>query len=50
MKFQKEVKILKAGMGIEVEPKKVHQMRNVSDKDVEFIVISTPKSHGERTS
>lgn len=39
---------LNANEGIEVEPKQVHQFRNESSEDVTFIVISSPKSHGDR--
>lgn len=39
---------LQAGQGIEVPPKVPHQFRNCSDSDVVFLVISAPKSHGDR--
>ena len=48
MSFKNETVQLKAGTGIEVDPMKLHQMRNVSNAEVEFIVVSTPKSHGDR--
>jgi mannose-6-phosphate isomerase-like protein (cupin superfamily) len=34
--------------GIEVAPGEVHVVRNVSDIDAEFLVISQPPSHGDR--
>lgn len=48
MRFEKESKTLRAGMGIEVSPMEAHQMRNVSDQDVSFLVVSMPKSQGDR--
>jgi mannose-6-phosphate isomerase-like protein (cupin superfamily) len=39
---------LTSGQGIEIPPKTPHQFINQSDKDVDFIVVSTPKSHGDR--
>ena len=48
MRFAEKSVTLKAGTGIEVAPKEAHQMRNVSDSAVEFIVVSMPKSHGDR--
>ena len=48
MRLQDKTVELSAGDGIEIEPMEVHQMRNVSDHDVEFMVISSPKSHGDR--
>ena len=48
MRFRQESKHLTAGTGIEIEPGEAHQMRNVSDTDAEFIVISAPKSHGDK--
>jgi mannose-6-phosphate isomerase-like protein (cupin superfamily) len=40
--------VLHAHVGIEVPPNTPHQMMNQSDEDVEFLVISHPKSHGDR--
>ena len=48
MKFKDKSVQLKTGTGIEVTPMEAHQMRNVSDKEIEFIVVSMPKSHGDR--
>jgi len=36
--------------GIDVPAGVVHQMRNDSDRDVEFLVISMPSSHGDRVN
>ena len=37
MKFKDETVKLKEGTGVEVPPMEVHQMRNTSDKEIEFI-------------
>lgn len=34
--------------GLEVPPGQPHQIRNTSDKDVEFLVISHPQTRGDR--
>jgi mannose-6-phosphate isomerase-like protein (cupin superfamily) len=34
--------------GMEVAPMTAHQVRNESDSDVEFLVISSPPSHDDR--
>jgi mannose-6-phosphate isomerase-like protein (cupin superfamily) len=39
---------LKANQGIEIPPNSIHQFRNDSTDDVVFLVISSPKSHGDR--
>ena len=39
---------LGAGMGLHVPPGAVHQFRNASQADVHFLVISAPRSHGDR--
>jgi quercetin dioxygenase-like cupin family protein len=39
---------LSAGQGIEVPPGSRHGFRNDSASDVVFLVISSPKSHGDR--
>ena len=41
---------LHKGEGIEIQPNTLHQFRNDSDKDVSFLVISVPKSHGDRVN
>ncbi len=37
-----------AGKGIRIEPKQIHQIINNSNNILEFIVVSSPKSHGDR--
>jgi quercetin dioxygenase-like cupin family protein len=39
---------LQRGEGLHVPPGSAHQMRNEGAADVRFVVISTPKSHGDR--
>jgi mannose-6-phosphate isomerase-like protein (cupin superfamily) len=39
---------LAAGQGLHVPPGAAHQFRNESDSDVHFLVVSVPKSHGDR--
>lgn len=34
--------------GVEVPPEIPHQMKNTSDRDVEFLVISHPQTRGDR--
>ena len=41
---------LSAGDSIEISPMEKHQMINDSDSDTRFIVISMPKSHGDRVT
>nr|WP_255415293.1 MULTISPECIES: hypothetical protein [Coprobacillaceae] len=48
MKFKDETVKFKERTGIEVSPMEVHQMSNASDNEIEFIVVSMPKSHGNR--
>lgn len=48
MRLKDTVVKLKAGTGIEIEPMEVHQMANMSGRPVEFIVVSMPKSHGDK--
>lgn len=48
MRFAEREEELSAGDGIEIEPLEAHQMLNRSGKDVEFMVISIPKSHGDK--
>ncbi len=40
--------VLRDREGIEVAPGIPHQLRNDSSQDLEFLVISAPKSHGDR--
>lgn len=39
---------LGANQGLHVPPGAAHQMRNDSASEVRFIVVSSPKSHGDR--
>jgi len=39
---------LAAGQGLHVPPGAAHQFRNESASDVHFLVVSVPKSHGDR--
>ena len=39
---------LRRGAGLHVPPGAAHQMRNESGADVRFLVVSSPKSHGDR--
>ncbi|WP_310483335.1 cupin domain-containing protein [Chamaesiphon sp. VAR_48_metabat_403] len=41
-------KVLRAHQGIEIPPNVIHQFRNESDREVVFLAISVPKSHGDR--
>lgn len=50
MEVDGEIQILQAQQGIEIPPGVVHQFRNESNLDVTFLVISMPKSHGDRVS
>lgn len=39
---------LASGQGLHVPPGAAHQFRNESAADVHFLVVSLPKSHGDR--
>ena len=39
-----------SGECLEIEPRVPHQARNTSQNDVEFIVMSCPPSHDDRTN
>jgi mannose-6-phosphate isomerase-like protein (cupin superfamily) len=39
---------LRPGMGLHVPPGAAHQFRNESGADVQFLVVSSPRSHGDR--
>jgi mannose-6-phosphate isomerase-like protein (cupin superfamily) len=45
-----ERKVLQSQQGIEIPPGVAHQFRNESSGEVVFLVISMPKSHGDRTA
>ncbi|BAY11361.1 cupin domain-containing protein [Calothrix sp. NIES-2098] len=40
--------IISQHQGVEIPPKTPHQMLNESDRDLEFLIISQPPSHGDR--
>jgi mannose-6-phosphate isomerase-like protein (cupin superfamily) len=40
--------VLRSGEGLHVPPGAAHQLRNQSAGDIRFIVVSAPKSHGDR--
>jgi len=40
--------ILRAGEGLHIPPREPHQFKNESGRDVEFLVVSAPPSHGDR--
>lgn len=48
MEMDGEAYPLDAGKGIEVPPGSVHKFRNDSMEDVEFLVISSPTTRGDR--
>ncbi|HET6432050.1 cupin domain-containing protein [Dyella sp.] len=39
---------LGAGQGLHVPPGAAHQMRNDSGEELRFLVVSSPRSHGDR--
>jgi mannose-6-phosphate isomerase-like protein (cupin superfamily) len=42
--------VLNAGESLEVEPGVPHHVRNGSDADVDFLVVSTPSTRDDRTN
>ena len=48
MEVEGETTLLRAGSGIRVLPGKRHQIRNPSSGPVRFLVVSHPRSHGDR--
>lgn len=50
MQVQDETITLKKGEGIEIPPGIPHQFRNDSEEEVHFLVVSVPKSHGDRVN
>lgn len=48
MKLSDNEIVIYAGEGIEIVPGTAHQMTNRTDSELEFLVISTPKSHGDK--
>lgn len=50
MEIDGELITLSPNEGIEVPPLIQHQIRNESDQDVEFLVVSQPNSRGDRVN
>jgi mannose-6-phosphate isomerase-like protein (cupin superfamily) len=48
MAFEDQVVLMQKGVGIEIPPLTKHRFENMSDQDVLFLVISSPKSQGDR--
>jgi mannose-6-phosphate isomerase-like protein (cupin superfamily) len=48
MAFENEVIPLQKGEGIDIPPLTKHRFENISNQDVIFLVISSPKSQGDR--
>jgi mannose-6-phosphate isomerase-like protein (cupin superfamily) len=48
LEVEGQTTLLPAGTGIRVLPQKHHQIRNPSSSPVRFLVISHPRSHGDR--
>lgn len=48
MAFEDRTVNLQQGDGIEIPPLTNHRFENNSSEDVHFLVISAPKSHGDR--
>jgi mannose-6-phosphate isomerase-like protein (cupin superfamily) len=48
MRVSDEIFILHQGEGVEIPPLARHRFENNSNTDVVFLVISIPKSHGDR--
>ena len=42
--------VLRPGEGLHAPPGAAHRMRNDSGADVRFLVVSAPKSHGDRVA
>lgn len=42
------IQLIKAGEGIHIHPNITHKIKNTTGKDLKFIVISEPQSHGDR--
>jgi mannose-6-phosphate isomerase-like protein (cupin superfamily) len=48
MRFEHEDVKIAACESLEIAPGSLHQARNESERDVSFLVISVPPSHGDR--
>ncbi|MBQ0151716.1 MAG: cupin domain-containing protein [Chryseobacterium sp.] len=40
--------VVEANNGFHIKPLEIHKIANISEVDLEFLVISEPKSHGDR--
>lgn len=49
LEIEGETYRLTHGVGLHVPPGSAHQVRNDSNADVRIMVISAPRSHGDRT-
>lgn len=50
IKIDEEWVEVPAFQGVHILPKQIHQIRNNSNEDLEFLVISEPLAHGDRTN
>jgi mannose-6-phosphate isomerase-like protein (cupin superfamily) len=50
IEVQDEAHHLRAGDALEVPPGRPHRVRNRSDGDVSFLVVSAPSTRGDRTN
>lgn len=48
IELEGDVHRLAAGHGLHVPPGQAHQVRNESHADVRMLVVSSPRSHGDR--
>lgn len=48
MRFPQKEELLLPGEGIEIPPLQPHQMTNPFPEDAEFLVVSSPRSHGDK--
>jgi mannose-6-phosphate isomerase-like protein (cupin superfamily) len=48
MQFDSGSTLIPAGSSLVIEPGMVHQAKNESSADIEFLVVSCPPSHGDR--
>jgi len=44
------VRVLESGQGCHVPPKVPHQLQNNGSKPLRFLVVSHPRSHGDRVN
>ena len=48
LELEGEIHRLRAGEGLHVPPGATHQLRNEGNMEIRFLVISAPRSHGDR--